>query len=122
MVTRSKTLLLLEADDGVRELMQTIVLDHDLSMQTAHNPEDALRLISKGNVFAFAFNVGLAKSPMDFARGLKKDYPDLPLLAILADGFQALEVELLQAGTYACLELPLQVEDLAYNLNKIIAN
>jgi DNA-binding response OmpR family regulator len=122
MVAGSKTLLLLEADDGIREMVQTIVLDHDLSMQTAHNPEDALRLISKGNVFAFAFNVGLPKAPMEFARSLKRDYPDLPLLAILDGGFRNLEMELLQAGTYACLELPLQVEDLAYNLNKIIAN
>ena len=31
-------------------------------------------------------------------------------------------VELLQAGTYACLGMPLQVGDLSYNISKIIAN
>jgi anti-sigma regulatory factor (Ser/Thr protein kinase) len=119
----SKTLLLLESDDGIQEMVQSIVLDHDLAMQTAYNMEDALRLISKGHTFAFAFNLGLLTSdPIEFARKLKREFPELPLLAIVDEAHQSLMIELLQAGTYACLGIPLQVGDLAYNLSKIIAN
>ena len=119
----SNTLLLLEPDDGVQELVQSIVLDHDLAMHTAFNLEDALRLISKGNILAFAFNMNqVSEQPVEFIRKLKHDYPDLPLLAIVDEGYREMAVQLLQAGTYACLGLPLKLEDLTYNLSKIIAN
>ena len=119
----SKTLLLLESDDGVQAMVQSIVLDHDLAMQTAYSMEDSLRLISKGHTFAFAFNLNLISSdPIDFARQLKKNYPELPVLAIVSEAHQGLMVQLLQAGIYACLAMPLQVGDLAFNLSKIIAN
>jgi DNA-binding response OmpR family regulator len=119
----AKTLLLLESDDGVREMVQNIVLDHDLAMQSAYNVEDALRAVGKGGLFAFLFNLGLIQeNPMDFIRRLKQEKPELPLLAVVDRFSQGMTVELLKAGTYACLGMPLQVDDLAYNLNKIIAN
>ncbi len=119
----SKTLLLLESDDSVQEMVQSIVLDHDLAMQTAYNMEDALRLISQGRTFAFTFNLKLITTdPIEFARKLKRDYPDLLLLAILGEKHKGIMIELLQVGTYACLGTPLQAGDLTYNLSKIIAN
>ncbi|HLP43218.1 MAG TPA: ATP-binding protein [Fibrobacteria bacterium] len=123
MAGDSKTLLLLESDDGTREMIQSIVLDHDLSMQTAYNLEDALHALAKTKVFAFAFNLALIdREPFEFVRHLKHDYPDLPLLAIVDESHLHWMVDLLKAGTYACLNLPLQMEDLAFNLSKIIAN
>jgi DNA-binding response OmpR family regulator len=123
MKADAKTLLLLESDDGVREMVQNIVLDHDLSMQSAFNVDDALRAVTKGGLFAFLFNLGLIQeNPLDFIRRLKQERPELPLLAVVDRFSQGMTVELLKAGTYACLGLPLQVDDLAYNLNKIIAN
>lgn len=118
----SKSVLLLEADDGIREVIQSIILDHDLSMQTALSLDDALRLLAEGMIMAFAFNLSLVGEPLAFVRRFKQEHPDLPLIALSGNGFQALEVELLQAGTYACLSLPLQVGDLAYNLGKILAH
>ncbi len=119
----SKTLLLLESDDGIQEMVQSIVLDHDLAMESAYNAQDALRLIAKGKTFAFAFNLGLVGgSPLEFIRKFKQSNPDLPLIAIVDKAHDGILVELLQAGTYACLTLPLQANDLAYNLSKIIAN
>jgi anti-sigma regulatory factor (Ser/Thr protein kinase) len=104
-------------------MIQSIVLDHDLAMQTAFNLEDAMRLIAKGRIFAFTFNISLIQdAPIGFIRKLKQDHPDVPLLAIVDEAHQPLTVELLQAGTYACLGLPLQVAEFAYNVSKIIAN
>jgi anti-sigma regulatory factor (Ser/Thr protein kinase) len=104
-------------------MIQSIVLDHDLAMQTAFSLEDALRLIAKGRIFAFTFNLSMIEdAPVSFIRKLKQDHPDVPLLAILDEAHQPLTVELLQAGTYACLGLPLQVAEFAYNVSKIIAN
>jgi anti-sigma regulatory factor (Ser/Thr protein kinase) len=104
-------------------MIQSIVLDHDLAMQTAYNLEDALRLIGKGRTFAFAFNLSLIdQDALPFVRKCKQEHPDLPLIAIVDEAHQGMMVELLQAGTYACLSLPLQVGDLSYNLSKIIAN
>lgn len=123
MTSESKSLLLLESDDGIQEMVQSIVLDHDLAMQTAFNLEDALRLIGKGGTFAFAFNLSLLnEEPIPFVRKCKMEHPEIPLIAIVDEPHQGLMVELLQAGTYACLGLPLQVGDLAFNLSKIIAN
>ena len=123
VTSESKSLLLLESDDGIQEMIQSIVLDHDLAMQTAYNLDDALRLIGKGRTFAFTFNLSLIEGdPLPFVRKCKQDFPDLPLIAIVDEEHQAKMVELLQAGTYACLALPLQVGDLSYNLSKIIAN
>lgn len=119
----SKTLLLLESDDGNREMIQSIVLDHDLAMQRAFNLDDALRSLEKTKAFAFAFNLELVQGdPLELVRGMRQKHPDLPLLCILDEGRMPLMVELLKAGTYACLNLPLQMEELAFNLSKIIAN
>jgi DNA-binding response OmpR family regulator len=119
----SKTLLLLESDDATREMIQSIVLDHDLSMQSAYNLDDALRILGKTKALAFAFNLGLVHGePIELVRRLRQEYPELPLIAIADEGRMGLLVELLKAGTYACLNLPLQMEDLAFNLSKIIAN
>jgi DNA-binding response OmpR family regulator len=119
----SKTLLLLESDDGNREMIQSIVLDHDLAMQRAFNLEDAMRSLEKTKAFAFAFNLGQVQGdPLELVRGMRQKHPDLPLLCILDEGRMPLMVELLKAGTYACLNLPLQMEELAFNLSKIIAN
>lgn len=123
MAVDSKTLLLLESDDGNREMIQSIVLDHDLAMQSAFNLEDALRALGKTKAFAFAFNLELVETdPLELVRRLKQEHPELPLLAIVDEERLPMMVELLKAGTYACLNLPLQMEDLAYNLSKIIAN
>src|SRR5687768_8529711 len=119
----SKTLLLLESDDGNREMIQSIVLDHDLAMQSAYNLEDALRSLGKTKAFAFAFNLELVEGdPLEMVRKLRQEHPELPLLCILDEGRMPMMVELLKAGTYACLNLPLQMEELAFNLSKIIAN
>jgi DNA-binding response OmpR family regulator len=119
----SSTLLLLESDDGIQEMIQSLVLDHDLAMQTAFNMEDALRLISKGQSFAFIFNLGLIEGDrLEFVRKLKREFPELPMLAIVDEEYQAMMIELLQAGIYACLRIPFQVSELSYNLKKIIAN
>jgi DNA-binding response OmpR family regulator len=119
----SKTLLLLESDDGNREMIQSIVLDHDLAMQCAFNLDDALRALEKAKAFAFAFNVDLVEGdPLELIRKLRQEHPDLPLLCILDERRLPMMVELLKAGTYACLNLPLQMEDLAFNLSKIVAN
>jgi DNA-binding response OmpR family regulator len=118
----SKTLLVLEPDDGNREMIQSIVLDHDLSMQSAYSLDDALRCLAKEKAMAFAFNLELVREPLELVRRLRHDYPDLPLLAIVDEGRHHWMVELLKAGTYACLNLPLQMKDLAYNLSKIVAN
>ena len=47
MANDSKTLLLLESDDGNREMIQSIVLDHDLAMQSAFSLDDALRHVPR---------------------------------------------------------------------------
>jgi DNA-binding NarL/FixJ family response regulator len=119
----SKTLLLLESDDGVQEMVQSIVLDHDLAMHTAYNMEDALRLLAKSKTFVFAFNLELIPNdPIEFARKLKHEFPELPVLAIVGEQFQGQMIALLQAGVYACLAMPLQVSELSYSISKIIAN
>jgi DNA-binding response OmpR family regulator len=119
----SKSLLLLESDDSIQEMIQSIVLDHDLAMQTAYNLDDALRLIAKGRTFAFTFNLSLITGdPLPFVRKFRQEHPDLPLIAIVDEEHQDKMVELLQAGTYACLSTPLQVGDFSYNISKIIAN
>ena len=122
-MSEPKTLLLLEPDDNIRDMVQSVVLDHDLSMQATYNVDDAQRALTKGGIFAFVFNLGvIAENPLDFIRRVKQERPELPLLAVV-DGFsQGLTVELLKAGTYACLALPLQIDDLSFTLNKIIAN
>ena len=119
----SKTLLLLESDDSIIELIETIVLNHDFAMETAFNSLDALRILAKGQFFAFAFNANkIQEHPLEFIRKIKAEYPELPILVILDDSYKNMVVELLQAGTYACLGLPFRPEDFAYNLSKIIAN
>lgn len=119
----SKTILLLESDLAVRELVQSAVTSHDLSLETAHDSEDAVRFIAQENALAFAFNAGrIAGSPLDFIRRLKQRHPGLPILAILDDSRRDMEVELLQAGIHACLNLPLRLEDLSQNLLRIIAD
>ncbi len=119
----SKTLLLLESDDAVLEVIQTIVLNHDFAMETAFNAQDAQRLLAKGQFFAFAFNANkIPEHPLEYVRKIKIEYPDLPLFAILDDSYKNMVVELLQAGTYACLGLPFRPDDFAYNLSKVIAN
>lgn len=123
MTLESKSLLLLESDDGIQEMIQSVVLDHDLAMRTAYSLEDALRLIGKGDTFAFAFNLKLIhEEPIPFIRKFKQEHPELPMIAIVGEAHQAKMVELLQAGIYAGLGLPLQVGDFSYNLSKIIAN
>ncbi len=123
MNSENKTLLLLETDPGIQEMVQSIVLDHDLAMQTAYNLENAMRLISKGHTFALIFNQKLIPGDaLEFARQIKRDYPDLPVIAILGKENSNLIIELLQAGTFACLSMPVQSGDLIYNLGKIIAN
>jgi len=123
VTSESKSLLLLESDDGIQEMIQSIVLDHDLAMQTAFNLEDALRLIAKGGTFAFTFNLGLVPGNLPaFIRKFKQEHPEIPLIAIVDQAHQPDVLELLQAGTYACLGLPLEIGDFSYNLSKIIAN
>ena len=83
----SKTLLLLESDDGNREMIQSIVLDHDLAMQSAFNLEDALRSLEKAKAFAFAFNLDLVEGdPLELVRKVRQEHPDVPLLCILDEG------------------------------------
>lgn len=119
----SKTLLLLDSNEVVQEIIQSMVLDHDLSMHTAQSVEDAFRLLAKGHVFAFTFNLQLISSdPVEFVRKLRRDYPDMTLMVLLDDKRKDLMIDLLQAGTFACITLPLQAGVLTYNLGKIIAN
>ena len=123
MTSEPKSLFLLESDDGVLEMIQSIVLDHDLAMQTAFSMEDALRLIGRGRALAFAFNLSMiGTDAVGFVRKMRQEHPDLPLIAIAGEAHRGMQVELLQAGTYACLTLPLQAGELIYNLGKIIAN
>src|SRR6476646_2057209 len=104
-------------------MIQSIVLDHDLSMHSAFNREDAQRLIGKGRTLAFVCNLSLIQEePLAFVRRLRQEHPEIPLIALVDSSHQALTVGLLQSGTYACLPLPLQVGDLAYNLTKILAS
>ncbi|MBW8886266.1 MAG: ATP-binding protein [Fibrobacteres bacterium] len=123
MTSESKSLLVLESDDGIQEMIQSIVLDHDLSMLSAFNLEDAKRLIGTGRTLAFAFNLSLiGDEPLAFVRRLRQEHPNLPLIALVGAAHQGLTVSLLQSGTYACLSMPLQVGELAYNLTKIMAS
>jgi anti-sigma regulatory factor (Ser/Thr protein kinase)/ActR/RegA family two-component response regulator len=123
VTSESKSLLVLESDDGIQEMIQSIVLDHDLSMVSAFNLEDAQRLIGTGRTLAFAFNLSLiGDEPLAFVRRLRQEHPNLPLIALVDAAHQGLTVALLQSGTYACLSMPLQVGELAYNLTKIMAS
>jgi len=123
VTSESKSLLVLESDDGIQEMIQSIVLDHDLSMLSAFNLEDARRLIGTGRALAFAFNLSLiGDEPLAFVRRLRQEHPSLPLIPLVDAAHQGLTVALLQSGTYACLSMPLQVGDLAYNLTKIMAS
>jgi len=123
VTSESKSLLVLESDDGIQEMIQSIVLDHDLSMQSALSLEDAVRLIGRGKTLAFAVNLSLiGEDPLAFVRRFRQERPDVPLIALVDGPYQPLTVALLQAGTYACLSLPLQVGDLSYNLSKIMAS
>jgi anti-sigma regulatory factor (Ser/Thr protein kinase)/ActR/RegA family two-component response regulator len=123
VTSEPKSLLVLESDDGIQEMIQSIVLDHDLSMQTAFNLADAQRLMSRGRTLAFAFDLSLiGEEPIGFIRRLRKEHPELPLIALVGAPFQTLTVALLQAGTYACVDIPLQVVDLSYILSKIMAS
>jgi anti-sigma regulatory factor (Ser/Thr protein kinase) len=121
VTSEAKSLLVLESDDGIQEMIQSIVLDHDLSMQSAFSMADAQRLIARGRSLAFAFNLSLiGEEPVAFVRRFRQEHPQLPLIALVDARFQS--VALLQAGTYACVDIPLQVGDLSYNLGKIMAS
>jgi anti-sigma regulatory factor (Ser/Thr protein kinase) len=123
VTSEAKSLLVLESDDGIQEMIQSIVLDHDLSMQSAFSMADAQRLIARGRSLAFAFNLSLiGEEPVAFVRRFRQEHPQLPLIALVDARFQSQTVALLQAGTYACVDIPLQVGDLSYNLGKIMAS
>ncbi len=123
MTSEPKSLLVLESDDGIQEMIQSIVLDHDLSMHSAFGMEDAQRLLGMGRTLAFAFNLSLiGEDPVAFVRRLRQEHPNLPLIALVDSAHQDLIVALMQTGAYACLSLPLQLGDLAYNLTKILAS
>jgi anti-sigma regulatory factor (Ser/Thr protein kinase) len=84
---------------------------------------DAQRLIARGRSLAFAFNLSLiGEEPVAFVRRFRQEHPQLPLIALVDARFQSQTVALLQAGTYACVDIPLQVGDLSYNLGKIMAS
>jgi anti-sigma regulatory factor (Ser/Thr protein kinase) len=123
VTSEAKSLLVLESDDGIREMIQSIVLDHDLSMQSAYDLADAKRLISKGRTLAFACDLShVDEDPLTFARRFRQEHPELPLIALAGAPFQSLTVALLQVGTYACVDIPLQIGDLSYILSKIMAS
>ena len=123
MTAVAKTLLVWENDEAVQELLQSIVLDHDLAMQPVFDGEDALRLLDKGNVFAFVFDLrSSAGSPVDFIRNVKQRFPQIPLLGIREPHEGEKVVEWLQSGLYSCMDRGNLAEEFSYNLVKLIAN
>ncbi len=123
LLNDSRTILILEPDDTVQEVVRDVILHHDLALETASDQADLERLIQKDKTFALAFNASsIRENPCDFIRRIKQIHPDLPILVILGPAFKDKMVELLQAGAYGCLETPLQAEDLSYNIVKLIAN
>jgi ActR/RegA family two-component response regulator len=118
-----KPLLILESDDSTLEAMETIVLDHDLSMQVAHDVEDAHRQLTQASVFAYAFNLShVGEAPMEYIKKLKQQTPELPLLVLLDENHRESAVECLQIGAYGCFGLPLTASDFEFVLVKLIAN
>jgi DNA-binding response OmpR family regulator len=118
-----KSLLVLEPDDTAKEVLESIVLGHDLSMQVARDMEDAHRLLEQSPVFAFVFNARcVGEFPIEFVRKLRQQSPEIPLLVVLDEGYRTMAVEFLQSGANACFGLPLNPEDLEFALVKLIAN
>ncbi len=123
MVNDSRTVLILEPDDAVQDVVRDVIIHHDLALESASNEQDLDRLIQKNNTLALAFNAAsVRETPCEFVRKIKLVHPDLPVLVILGPAHKDKMVELLQAGAYGCLETPLQAEDLSYILVKLIAN
>lgn len=122
-IKEARTIILLESDEAVIEQVQSLVLAHDLALETALSPENALRLLSRGQGMAFFFDANLLhQTPLDFLVRVRQDHPDLPVIALLDDHFKDEALDLLKAGLDSCLDLPLQPEALAYSLGRIISN
>ncbi len=123
MSLEGKPLLVLEPDDATKEVIESIVLDHDLSMHVAHDVEDAHRLLAKGPVFAFLFNAKeVGEQPLEYLRKLKAQSPELPVIVTLEEAKQEAATDFLQGGAYACFGLPLPPSDFDFVLVKLIAN
>jgi len=123
LTLEGKPLLVLENEDAAVEIVESIVLDHDLSLQIAHDVGDAHRLLAQGPAFAYLFNARLAKeSTPEYIRRLKQQIPEMPILVLLEGEEGGKSVEYLQAGAYACFEMPLNANEFEFVLFKLIAN
>ncbi len=123
MVRKSKTILLLEADEGIQDAIQSIVIEQELALLTSYSTDDALNMLSKCPVIAVFMNLNCINGDaLDFVHLLKQDFPELPILALLEEKNQAMTINLLQGGVFACLELPINPYEVAYNVGKIVAN
>ncbi len=123
MTTETKSLLLLAPDEAVTGIVEGIVLDHDLSLQTAYDWDDALRILfqSKPMAFIFSLNV-LARGGAQHIHQLKAQFPEVPLMAIRHSNYSEDVLSLMQAGLYACLAEEHLAQQFAYNLVKLVAS
>ncbi len=122
MSLESKTLLLLEPEAAAQEILLNVILDHDLSMQSAYDWGDALRLLVQSMPLAFVFSLrSLSTHKLEYIRQLKQRFPDISLLGIRRSETPEEIGELLQAGLYACLDPNRLAEDFAYHLVKLLA-
>jgi two-component system response regulator PilR (NtrC family) len=113
MTDSTPTVLIIDDEPDIRELLEITLMRMGISTETAENVEQALKILASNR-----FNLCLTdmKLPdgngLEIVRHIQQNLPELPVAVITAFGSMDIAVEALKAGAFDFVSKPVELDRL----------
>ncbi|MHB9036503.1 MAG: sigma-54-dependent transcriptional regulator [Armatimonadota bacterium] len=112
-MTDSKSILIIDDEAGLRDLMSRLFADAGYDTATAADGASGLDAAKNGDFDLVMLDMSLPKmSGLEVLRGIKEEKPDLPVIMVTAYGSTQTAIEALRLGAYDYITKPFELDEL----------
>jgi DNA-binding NtrC family response regulator len=109
----SKSILIIDDEAGLRDLISTLFEDAGYDTATAPDGAEGLAAAKDGNFDLVILDMSLPKmSGLEVLRGIKEEKPDMPVIMVTAYGSTQTAIEAMRLGAYDYITKPFELDEL----------
>lgn len=115
------TVLVIDDDDGMRDLLKTDLELRGYEVLCAVSANDALNVISEHNVEMVITDIRMpGQSGLQLCQQLKESRPDLPVVVMTAFGDMDTAIAAIRSGAYDFINKPVELELVAMTVRRAV--
>jgi len=115
------TVLLVDDDEGIREVLQEIVELFGFTSKTAKNAGESLRLLEKESFDLMITDIRMpSMNGMELLREAKRKYPDLDIIMITGFSADYSFNDVVIAGASDIITKPINLEEVEAKINRVV--